>query len=115
MDKFELRLEPDDEREPPREDRRPYPPTAPESVLAGLLRRDHPVMGYFAVGFGILGIFTHGYVFVPLGFLCGVIALFLGQWAWGVVGVLLSMAGLATSPVLLTLLGLGWLGMMIGW
>jgi hypothetical protein len=71
--------------------------------------RKHPVMGYFAVGFGVLGIFTHGYVFTPLGFLCSLIALFLGQVSWAFLGLLLAVVGIVTSPVLLAMLGLGFL------
>ncbi len=73
-----------------------------------------PIMGWAAVGFGILGIFTKGYIFVPLGFLCSVLALFTGQAAWAFVGLLLAVAGLLTSPVLLALLGLGALAAYFG-
>lgn len=67
----------------------------------------HPVMGYFAVGFGILGIFTHGWIFTPMGLLCSIIALFAGQVTWAVGGLFLSVIGLLTSPILLGLIGLG--------
>lgn len=66
-----------------------------------------PLMGWAAVGFGLLGIFSKGYIFVPLAFLCSLLALFMRQGAWAFVGLLLTVVGLATSPVLLALLGLG--------
>lgn len=66
-----------------------------------------PVMGWLAVAFGVLGIFTKGYIFVPLAFVCSLVALVLGQGAWAFGGLLLSVVGLLTSPVLLVLLGLG--------
>ncbi len=66
-------------------------------------------MGAAAVAFGILGIFTKGYIFVPLGVVCSVISLFLGQISWAFVGFLLATAGLLTSPVLLAFLGIAWL------
>lgn len=69
--------------------------------------RRHPVMGYCAVGFGILGIFTHGYVFTPLGLVCSIIALFIGQASWAFLGLLLAFIGIVTSPMLLAMLGLG--------
>lgn len=73
-----------------------------------------PVAGYLAVGLALLGIFTTGYIFVPLSFLASIIALFSGQILWGIFGVLLSFAGLLTSPVLLTFLGLAWLASIVG-
>lgn len=68
---------------------------------------NHPVMGYFAIGFGILGIFTHGWIFTPMGLLCSIIALFVGQVSWAMGGLFLSVIGLLTSPILLALIGLG--------
>jgi hypothetical protein len=73
-----------------------------------------PVAGYLAVGLALLGIFTTGYIFVPLSFLASIIALFSGQILWGIFGVLLSFAGLLTSPVLLTFLGVAWLASVFG-
>lgn len=66
-----------------------------------------PVMGWCAVGFGLLGIFTIGFVFVPLGLICSLIALFTGQAVWGVVGVMLAAAGFITSPKLWLIVGMG--------
>ncbi len=73
-----------------------------------------PVAGYLAVGLALLGIFTTGYIFVPLSFLASIIALFSGQVLWGIFGILLSFAGLLTSPVLLTFLGIAWLASIVG-
>jgi hypothetical protein len=73
-----------------------------------------PIAGYFAIGLALAGIFTAGYIFVPLAFLASVIALFSGQIIWGIFGILLSFAGLITSPVLLTLLGMAWLASVMG-
>ena len=44
-----------------------------------------PIMGYLAVGCGLLGIFTIGFVFMPLGLIFSIWALFRGQSVWGVV------------------------------
>ncbi len=68
-----------------------------------------PIMGAAAVAFGLLGIFTIGYIFVPLGIVCSIISLFLGQISWAFIGFLLAVAGLLTSPVLLAALGIAWL------
>jgi hypothetical protein len=50
-----------------------------------------------------------GYIFVPLALICSIITLFLGQISWAFIGLLLTVAGLLTSPVLLGLLGIAWL------
>jgi len=68
-----------------------------------------PIIGAAAVAFGILGIFSMGYIFVPLALICSIITLFLGQISWAFIGLLLTVAGLLTSPVLLGLLGIAWL------
>jgi len=75
----------------------------------------NPVMGWFAVGFGLLGIFTFGFIFVPLGLLCSLIALFTGQAIWGFIGLLLAVMGLITSPKLLFLIGAGAFAMWFDW
>ncbi len=69
-------------------------------------RPDSPVMGWFAVAFGFLGIFTIGIIFVPLGFICSILAILFGQIAWGFIGLLLAIMGLITSPNLLVLIGM---------
>jgi len=74
----------------------------------GQAPRGNPVMGWCAVGFGLLGIFTIGFVFVPLGLICSLLALFMGQAAWGFIGILLAVAGFVTSPKLWILVGMGW-------
>lgn len=71
-----------------------------------------PVMGYCAVGFGLLGIFTIGFVFMPLGLIFSIAALFLGQSVWGVVGLMLAVAGFITSPKLWLIVGMGALYVM---
>jgi len=74
-----------------------------------------PVLGWFAVVFGFLGIFTVGFIFVPLGFLCSILALFTGQAVWGFIGLLLNFMGLITSPKLLVLIGIGAFSMWFDW
>ncbi len=66
-----------------------------------------PVMGWCAIGFGLLGIFTFGFIFVPLCLICSLLALFMGQAVWGVVGLMLAVAGFITSPKLWLIVGMG--------
>lgn len=65
-----------------------------------------PVMGWMAVGFGLLGIFVSAF-FVPVGLIFSLIALFVGQAVWGVGGIILAVFGVLTSPILLTFIGMG--------
>ena len=66
----------------------------------------NPLMGLFAIFFGLLGIFTYGVIFVPLGFLFSLLAFFWGQAFWGFMGLFLTIIGLITSPKLLFLIGI---------
>jgi len=66
-----------------------------------------PVMGWIAVGCAVMGIISWGIVFVPLGIVCSIIALFMGQGMWAFIGLALSVVGLLSSPLLLGVLGLG--------
>lgn len=76
---------------------------------------DRPIMGWFAVLFGLLGVFNVGLVFVPLALICSIACIFVGQGTWAFIGLLLTLAGIMTSPTILALLGLGalaaWLGL----
>lgn len=74
-----------------------------------------PVMGWFAVAFGFLGIFTIGFIFVPLGLICSLFALFMGQAMWGFIGVMLAVAGFVTSPKLWLIVGMGAFYAMFDW
>ncbi|HEY9080627.1 hypothetical protein [Magnetovibrio sp.] len=73
-----------------------------------------PLLGLFAVGFGLLSIFTIGPVFVPLALIFGLVAIFAGQILLGLTAVVLSLIGVLTSPTLMVVLGIGafaaWLG-----
>lgn len=71
-----------------------------------------PVLGYCAVGFGLLGIFGPTIIFSPLALICSVIALFVGQAVWALLGLMLVVAGVLTSPMLMGIIGLGTMFMM---
>lgn len=73
-----------------------------------------PLMGWAAVGFGLLGVFS-SFVFVPIGLICSILALFMGQAIWGFFGILIAIVGVMTSPILLGLIGLGTFAVMVDW
>ena len=83
MAKIPLSLKPD------RQDLERTDHDSPQPVrLDGLGRIS--IIGAAAIVFGILGIFTKGYIFVPLAFICSLVALFLGHVSWAFVGLLCS-------------------------
>ena len=98
--------QPEDEN-PPGENNH-QPGQGPETPGQPAPSAENPIIGWFAVGFGFLGIFTSATIFVPLALICSVVALFMRQMSWAFIGLLLSVMGFLTSPVLLTLLGLSW-------
>lgn len=74
-----------------------------------------PMMGLFAVGFSVLGIFTMAPIFAPFGLILGIVAVFMGQIALGITAILLAVVAVLTSPSIMALVGLGaflaWLGL----
>ena len=86
----------------------------PHAAGPGMAEGPKPVMGWIAVGAGLLAIFFNGVVFVPIAIVCSIIALFMGQGMWAFLGLLTAFAGLLTSPVLLAILGLGALAAWFG-
>lgn len=75
---------------------------------------DQPIMGWFAILFGLLGVFNVGVIFIPLALICSIACIFVGQGTWAFVGFLLVIAGILTSPTVLALLGLGALAAWLG-
>ena len=77
--------------------------------------QNQPYMGYAAVILGVIGI-PSSVIFTVLGLVCSFIALFMGQFSLAFIGILLGIAGVVTSPILLSMIGLStfaaWLG---GW
>lgn len=63
-------------------------------------------MGWIAVVCGVLGILTWAPLFVPLGLVCSVAALFMGRVLLGLFGMVLALIGFITSPTLLGVVGL---------
>lgn len=74
-----------------------------------------PVAGWCAIGFGLLGVFGPGLIFTPIGFIFSLIALFRGQGTFGFVGLLLTVAGFLSSPLLMGLVGLSAFFVIFDW
>ena len=72
-------------------------------------------IGLIAVGCAVLSILGPGLVFVPISFMISIASILHGQLLWGFVGLFLSGVGLLTSPMLLGIIGLGWLWLNIDW
>jgi len=77
---------------------------------ASVIFRDRKIgsgTGLGSIICGVLGIFFWGIVFVPLGALMGIIAIFKGQVALGIIGLVLAAIGFLTSPLIWALFGMG--------
>lgn len=66
-----------------------------------------PIFSIFGICCGVLGIFTLGFVFVPLGFLFTLFGLLRGEILSAVISGVINFVGLLTSPVLVAALGFG--------
>lgn len=83
------------------------------SILRGCARipeKKSHVFGFLGIFFGFLSIFTLAIVFVPLGGLFSALALSRRNFTnllLGAVGFILAGIGFITSPLLMSLLGLG--------
>jgi len=66
-----------------------------------------PVIGWIAIGSGIIGLFTLAIIFVPIALVCSIIALFMRQWLFAFIGAFLAVIGFLTSPVWLGITFLG--------
>jgi len=77
-----------------------------DKIELGLTPEENkPYMGYAAVVLGILGI-PFSAIFTVIGIFCSIIAVFLGQFSLGIVGLLLGLAGIVTSPIIMGMIGL---------
>jgi hypothetical protein len=83
------------------------------ALRAAQRRNQGVVAGILACIFAVLGIFTFGFLFVPIAAVCGVLGLLRGAVAFNfsgialsALGVVLTIVGVATSPSLLLALGL---------
>lgn len=66
-----------------------------------------PIFSIFGICCGVLGIFTLGFIFVPLGFLFTLLGLLRGELLSALISGVINFVGLLTSPVLVAGLGLG--------
>lgn len=65
-----------------------------------------PIFSIFGICCGFLGIFTLGFVFIPLGFLFTLFGLLRGEFLFAVISGGINVVGFLTSPVLVAMLGL---------
>jgi len=89
-------------------------PGAPQTPAAAPAPKT-PLLGYFAVGFGVLGIIGPAIFFTPICLLFSLFALLRGQPLWAFAGLLLTVGGILGSPLLMGLIGFGTLYMTFDW
>ena len=86
----------------------PAVPPVPQNVTVVVKNiNTTPIFSLFGICCGILGIFTLGFIFVPLGLLFTLIGLLRGEFLVGTISGVVNVIGFFTSPVLMALIGLG--------
>ena len=102
------RIEPDTKADDDRIALKLGGPDAGGPAAAGTVPGDEPkpVVGWIAVGLGLIGLFMTIFA-IPFSIAFSVAALFVGQTAWGIGGLVLSVLAIVTSPTIVALLGIG--------
>jgi hypothetical protein len=87
---------------------------APQPTVTHVVVQSNPsnALGIASFVFGILSIFILAPLFVPLAMILGIIAVIKKQLLWGILGMVCALAGIATSPIFLGLMGLASIGAM---
>ena len=73
-------------------------------------QRNGNAVGIASFIIGLLSVFFLSPVFVPIAMVLGVIGLIKGQALWSILGLIMSLIGFFTSPILLGILGLATVG-----
>ena len=65
--------------------------------------------GLWGLIFGFVGIFALSIIFSPLAFILGLIGVYKKQYRTGFVAILFAILGVLTSPIIMALIGIGYL------
>ena len=71
-----------------------------------IIKQSSPVYGSLSIIFGFIGIFILSPLFSPLALIMGLLACFHKEYAAGLTGILFSIIGILTSPLLLALISM---------
>jgi|ETNmetMinimDraft_21_1059911.scaffolds.fasta_scaffold54813_2 hypothetical protein len=71
-----------------------------------IIKEQTQIYGVLSITFGFIGIFIFSFIFSPIAFILGVLAISKKEYIAGVIGILFSIIGVLTSPILMALLHL---------
>tara|TARA_Y100000768_G_scaffold20825_1_gene14244 strand:+ start:1207 stop:1479 length:273 start_codon:yes stop_codon:yes gene_type:complete len=69
-----------------------------------IIKQSAPIYGTLSIIFGFIGIFILSPLFSPLAFILGILACLQKEYTAGILGIIFSIIGVITSPILMALL-----------
>tara|TARA_B100001109_G_scaffold17176_2_gene12400 strand:+ start:3006 stop:3278 length:273 start_codon:yes stop_codon:yes gene_type:complete len=69
-----------------------------------IIKQSSPIYGTLSIIFGFIGIFILSPLFSPLAFILGLLACLQKEYTAGILGIVFSIVGILTSPILMALL-----------
>tara|TARA_B100001113_G_C20801473_1_gene488420 strand:- start:117 stop:389 length:273 start_codon:yes stop_codon:yes gene_type:complete len=69
-----------------------------------IIKQSAPIYGTLSIIFGFIGIFILSPLFSPLAFILGILACLQKEYTAGILGIIFSVIGVITSPILMALL-----------
>ena len=71
-----------------------------------IIKEQTQIYGVLSITFGFIGIFIFSFIFSPIAFILGVLAISKKEYTAGFIGIAFSIIGVLTSPILMALLHL---------
>ena len=71
-----------------------------------IIKEQTQIYGVLSIIFGFIGIFIFSILFSPIAFILGVLAISKKEYVAGFVGIVFSIIGVLTSPILMALINL---------
>ena len=81
-------------------------PQPPQQIV---IQNKTPVLGIISILIGLVGVPFMSFVLSPLALVLGGISIMCKQVGTGIIAIILAIIGIMTSPILLSVLGLGYL------
>ena len=71
-----------------------------------IIRESVPQYGTLSIIFGFVGVFILSPIFSPLAFIFGILSISKQEYLAGVIGIIFSIIGVVTSPILMALINM---------
>lgn len=82
------------------------PQQQPQQIV---IQNKTPVLGIVSIMIGLVGVPFMSFVLSPMAFVLGGISIMCKQVGTGIIAIILAIIGIMTSPILLSILGLGFI------